>query len=100
MSVPVTFIVNRTTGVDALDVVVHGSVVAAVAGFISKRPDDDGRAVVVAHDHMACAVKIRLLPLGVVREHLVTITSDNKDTMAFQISFIQDPQTELIRQLI
>ena len=124
LGIPVAFVVDQAALVDALDELVHGRVVAPVAGFVAERPEDDAGPVEVAHDHLPRPVDVCLLPVGVVGCECEAVASNDKQPMALEVAeqatsviygtctssnvsrgkqhlpLIQDPQSQLVGKLV
>lgn len=97
---PITLVVDKPTLVKALDELVHGPVVAAIARLVAQRPEDDAWAVEVPHDHLASTINVGFLPIRIVGCELVTIHTHNKQAMTLEVALVQDPQAKLICQFV
>ena len=76
------------------EILCHGTVVFAYAGFVADAPDQDGRVVFIPFDHACGTVDISLAPLWAVCQ-LVPI-SDHCHAVRFQIRFIDQIKAETV----
>ena len=93
----VTLVVDETCFIDALDIIIHGLVVSSVEGLVAQRPDDNTSVVLVTANHLSCAVDIGFGPLWTVRKGIVFET---EHAMTFEVSFIQNPETKLVGDVV
>ena len=89
------FILHRAGRVVALQPVIHRFMVAAAAGFISQRPDNNRRVVAVALQHSADAGAEGREPGRIVGK-----TIHRHHAVGFNISFVNDVQAIAVAQPI
>ncbi len=96
--VAIFFIVDQTGRIERLAAPGHGANIAAVAGLVAQRPDDDRRVVFLRRHVAFDALDVGLLPTRIVGD--AAQIADVGEAVAFQISLRHHEQAIEIAQLV
>ena len=98
LGIAILFVVHQPGRVDRLAALVHGSDVAAVAGLVAERPDDDGGVVLLGVHVALDAIHEHRLPEGVVGD--AAEIADVGKTVGLHVGLRHHEQTVLVAQLV
>ncbi|MNM64674.1 hypothetical protein D3C81_760820 [compost metagenome] len=98
LGIAILFVVHQPGRVDRLAALVHGSDVAAVAGLVAERPDDDGGVVLLGVHVALDAIHKHRLPEGIVGD--AAEIADVGKTVGLHVGLRHHEQTVLVAQLV
>ncbi|MNG95990.1 hypothetical protein D3C79_550410 [compost metagenome] len=98
LGIAILFVVHQPGRVDRLAALVHGSDVAAVAGLVAERPDDDGGVVLLGVNVALDAIHEHRLPEGVVGD--AAEIADVGKTVGLHVGLRHHEQAVLVAQLV
>ncbi len=98
LGVAILFVVHQTGRVDRLAALVHGPDVAAVAGLVAQRPDDDGGVVLLGVNVAFDTIHEHRLPERIVGD--AAEVADIGKAVGLHVSLRHHEQTVLVAQLV
>ena len=93
------FVLNRTRTIECFQCVVSNIEVYTITSFVTQRPNNDTRVILVAFVHVCCTVDVRLHKQWVVTQ-CTAYTQVVSLTMAFNVGFINYIDTIFVAKFV